>query len=101
MARQVEQALLAAYSTRPCGTIHLFVAASFAFAVMVDRKLNVCGQVQCYDFDKAGGGYVPACLLPYATSQGLKGQVLPVGMRRRAFLPGFRSFCAGGVVWPG
>jgi hypothetical protein len=67
MARQVEQALLAAHGARPDGTIHLFVAAPFAFAVMVGRKLNACGRVQCYDFDKAGGGYVPAGLLPYAT----------------------------------
>lgn len=63
MARQIGAACVAAHTAHPSGTIHLFVAAPFGLALMIGRKLNACGPVQCYDFDKSGGTYAPACLL--------------------------------------
>jgi hypothetical protein len=63
MARQIETACMRAHSARSAGTIHLFVAAPFGLALMIGRKLNACGRVQCYDFDKGAGRYVPSCLL--------------------------------------
>ncbi|KAB8145991.1 SAVED domain-containing protein [Chloroflexia bacterium SDU3-3] len=43
--------------------IHLFMAAPIPLAVMIGRMLNACGPVQCYDYDKLDGTYVPACEL--------------------------------------
>lgn len=63
MARQIGEACVAAHNARPDGKIHLFVAAPFGLTLMIGRKLNACGLVQCYDLEKASSAYQPACLL--------------------------------------
>ncbi len=63
MARQIGVACVAAHIAHPTGTIHLLVSAPFGLALMIGRKLNACGSVQCYDFDKGGSTYAPSCLL--------------------------------------
>lgn len=68
MARQVGAACVAAHEAHPAGTIDLFVAAPFGLALMIGRKLNACGLVQCYDFDKGSGVYVPSCRLNAPTA---------------------------------
>ncbi|NJN18883.1 MAG: SAVED domain-containing protein [Oscillochloris sp.] len=60
MARQIAAACVAAHAARPTGTIHLIVSAPFALAVMIGRKLNACGVIQCHEFNREGKTYTPA-----------------------------------------
>ncbi|MDP3921701.1 MAG: SAVED domain-containing protein [Candidatus Omnitrophota bacterium] len=44
-------------------TVHIFAAIPLGLALFIGYHLNACGQVQCYEFDKAKREYFPSANL--------------------------------------
>jgi hypothetical protein len=63
IARQVRGVIEGVRTARPEPTIHLFLAAPVALAVLIGAHLNACEPVQCYEFERPANAYVPAALL--------------------------------------
>ncbi len=61
--RDIIRALTDARASWGSGTVHMFVAAPFAFAVLLGHHLNACGPIQVYEHSKSRGTYVRAVTL--------------------------------------
>jgi len=48
---------------QPRGTVHLFMAAPLAVAVMIGWHLNMVTPVQCYELPPGAATYEPSCRL--------------------------------------
>lgn len=52
IVRQVETIIADARRANPSATIHLFCAMPISLAVLLGTRLNRCGPLQCYEWDK-------------------------------------------------
>jgi SMODS-associated and fused to various effectors sensor domain/TIR domain len=61
IVRQVETVIVDARRANPSATIHLFGAMPIGLAVLLGTRLNRCGPIQCYEWDK--NAYHRSCRL--------------------------------------
>jgi len=61
IVRQVEAVIAQARRANPAATIHLFGAMPIGLAVLLGTRLNRCGPIQCYEWDK--NAYHRSCYL--------------------------------------
>ena len=63
MAGEIRNAILDAKRKYSVTDIHIFAAIPLALAYLIGWRLNACGRIHLYDYDRSNGTYAPSWIL--------------------------------------
>ena len=63
MAGEIRKAILDAKRKYSVTDIHIFAAIPLALAYLIGWRLNACGRIHLYDYDRSNGTYAPSWIL--------------------------------------